>query len=139
MSGFHLSDVRLYFVFMFKTSFKWRRAEEPVEPATFFGEGVVLQGFIQTSDPLRISGSLEGSILSRSRVVLEVQCSVQGDIRCHDAEIYGRVTGDLDVLGPLRLKGNAAVEGDITAERLQVEEGVSLKGKCMTKSVPADS
>jgi cytoskeletal protein CcmA (bactofilin family) len=111
---------------------------QPSEQVAFFGEGVELQGFIQTSDPLRISGSLEGSILSRSRVVLEAQCSVQGDIRCHDAEIYGRVTGDLDVLGPLRLKANAAVEGDITAERLQVDEGVRLKGKCVTKAISAD-
>jgi cytoskeletal protein CcmA (bactofilin family) len=112
---------------------------QPSEQVAFFGEGVELQGFIQTSDPLRISGSLEGSILSRSRVVLEAKSSVLGDISCHGAEIHGRVEGDLDVRGSLRLKGNAAVEGDIIAEYLQVEEGVSLKGKCMTKAVPADS
>lgn len=103
------------------------------EKVAFFGEEVQLYGFIQTIDPLRISGRLEGSIFSRSRVILESNSSVQGDINCHDAEIHGRVIGDLDVKGALRLKGQAAVDGDVAAARIQVDDGVSLNGKCVTK------
>ena len=111
--------------------------EQPDSHVATIGEGVELRGNLDTEEDLRVCGSLAGSINSQSKVILSPTSSVQGDIHCREAEIFGRVKGNLYVMGLLRLKGNAVVEGDISAARLQVDEGVFLLGKCRMHGLPA--
>ena len=139
MKDFHPRGVSDYFVPMF-TRKPGKSQKEPFDNhLATIGEGVELHGTLETSEDLRICGTLSGSIRSQSRVVLSSTSSVLGDISCREAEIYGRVKGNLVIDGLLRLKGNAIVEGDITAGRLQVDEGVYLLGKCRMRGRPAVS
>ena len=114
-----------------------KEIEQPDNHVAIIGEGVELRGNVETEEDLRICGSLAGSINSQSKVILSPTSTVHGDIRCMEAEVFGRVKGNLHVVGLLRLKGNAIVEGDIYAARLQVEEGVYLLGKCRMHDLPA--
>lgn len=115
---------------------KQKQQEQPDNHVAIIGVGVDLVGNLETSEDLRISGTLSGSILSQSKVILDPSSEVRGNIRCREAEIHGRVKGNLNIVGLLRLKGNAVVEGDILAERLQIDEGVYLKGRCRMHGVP---
>jgi cytoskeletal protein CcmA (bactofilin family) len=136
MKDFPTLVVSFYFGPMNTRTTRRNDKAQPDNHVAIIGEGVELRGNLETSEDLRICGSLAGSINSQSKVILSPTSSVRGDINCREAEIFGRVKGNLHVRGLLRLKGNAVVEGDISAERLQVEEGVFLMGKCQMYGVP---
>lgn len=136
MKDFHLGGLPPYFVPMIMKATRNRTDEQPDNHLAMIGEGVELRGILETDEDLRICGILAGSIRSKSKVVLSPTASVLGDILCGEAEIHGRVKGNLDIKGLLRLRGNAVVEGDITANRIQVDEGVFLLGRCRMRAIP---
>ena len=55
---------------------------------------------------------------------------VEGNISCRQADIMGHVTGTIKVTDLLQLKGKAAVDGDIDASKLMIENTVSFNGQC---------
>ena len=53
---------------------------------------------------------------------------VEGDISTQDAVISGRVKGSLKADSRLEVQAASRVEGEISAGRMQVEEGAVLNG-----------
>ena len=62
---------------------------------------------------------------------------VIGDIVAVNAEVVGRVTGNVMVAEMLVLKATSSLEGDVQARRLAIEPGAVLNGKC-TMQPPLD-
>ena len=79
-------------------------------------------GKIVSQKDIRIDGTLEGR--------LECQGKVIGDIVAVNAEVVGRITGNVMVAEMLVLKATSSLEGDIQARRLAIEPGAVLNGKC---------
>ncbi len=54
---------------------------------------------------------------------------VKADMDLYEAEVSGKVEGNITVKNRLILRGRAEVKGNITAPRLSVDEGVSIIGQ----------
>ncbi|MCE2835289.1 MAG: polymer-forming cytoskeletal protein [Chitinophagaceae bacterium] len=65
-----------------------------------------------------------------AKLVLGGSGVVMGDINCNQADIQGKVNGRLMVKEHLTLRGEAVVEGDIHAGKLQIEPQVTFNGHC---------
>ncbi|MCS6818845.1 MAG: polymer-forming cytoskeletal protein [Chitinophagales bacterium] len=97
---------------------------------TMFGQGTVVEGNVNSDGDIRVDGEVKGTLHSKSKVVVGVTGSVEGDIHCLNATIEGKVTGNLYVDELLILTKSALVDGDIQLKKLVVEEGARFTGKC---------
>ena len=81
-------------------------------------------GKIVSQKDIRIDGTCQG------KVVIGETGQVIGDIVAVNAEVVGRITGNVMVAEMLVLKATSSLEGDIQARRLAIEPGAVLNGKC---------
>jgi cytoskeletal protein CcmA (bactofilin family) len=102
----------------------------PNGSATLIGAGTVLTGDINSNADLRIDGTVAGNITSSSKIIVGSSGSVEGDISCNQADITGKVSGNVRAKELLQLKGNCVVTGNLYAGKLQVEPSATFNGQC---------
>ncbi len=97
--------------------------------------GTRLVGDIDSEGDFRIEGSIQGKINAKGRIVVGQSGTVDGEIKCSDADIHGTVTGKLEVLNLTSLKGTADFKGDIVTKKISIEPGAGFSGNCTMPSV----
>lgn len=85
-------------------------------------------GNLNSSGDLRIDGTVEGDITSRTLVVGE-GARIEGSITAETVRISGTVSGHVKAAS-VAIARAARVSGDITYGTLAVEEGGVLEGQC---------
>ena len=97
---------------------------------TLVGAGTTLKGDISSNSDLRIDGTIIGNIHSSAKVVIGANGVVEGDISGNQADIIGKVTGNIKVKDLIQLRGDSVVNGNIYAGKLQVEPSAIFNGQC---------
>ena len=97
---------------------------------TLIGSGTTLKGDISSNSDLRIDGTVIGTIHSTAKVVIGANGVVEGDISGNQADIIGKVTGNIKAKDLLQLRGDSTVTGNLYAEKLQVEPSATFNGQC---------
>jgi cytoskeletal protein CcmA (bactofilin family) len=103
----------------------------PVEntPARI-GKSVMIRGEVKGSEDLIVDGHVEGTVnLSESRLTIGPNAQVAADLTAKDVLILGKVQGNVIASGRVELRAGCAVEGDIKALRLSVEDNAVFRGK----------
>ena len=103
----------------------------PVEntPARI-GKSVEIRGEVKGSEDLIVDGHVEGTItLTESRLTIGPSANVSADLVAKDVLIMGHVQGNVVAGGRVELRAGCAVEGDIRALRLSVEDNAVFRGK----------
>jgi cytoskeletal protein CcmA (bactofilin family) len=103
----------------------------PVEnsPARI-GKSVEIRGEVKGSEDLIVDGRLEGTItLAEGRLTIGATAHVAADLTAKDVLILGHVQGNIVAGGRVELRAGCAVEGDIRALRLSVEDNAVFRGK----------
>jgi len=95
-----------------------------------FMDGTVIHGDVKAANDIRIDGLVVGSVQATAKLVVGKTGKIDGDIKCASADIEGRIIGDMEVREVLILKATAVVDGNITVNKLVVEMGARLNGKC---------
>lgn len=94
------------------------------------GKSVVICGEVKGSEDLTIDGRVEGTVsLAESRLTIGPSAHVAADIAAKDVLILGHVHGNVVATGRVELRAGCAVEGDIRALRLAVEDNAIFRGK----------
>ncbi len=84
------------------------------------GKSVVIKGELSGSEDLYVDGQVEGSISLKNH---SLTIGPNGQVKA-SVEAKGLV-----VQGKLELRKSAVVTGDISTQRISIEEGAYLKGK----------
>jgi cytoskeletal protein CcmA (bactofilin family) len=92
--------------------------------------GTTLKGDINSSNDLRIDGTVVGKITCSAKIVIGSSGIVEGDISGNFADIVGKVTGNIHTKELLQLRGNCVVQGNLFAGKLQLEPTVIFNGEC---------
>ena len=100
----------------------------PEQVISIIGPGMKITGDCETDGAVRIEGTVQGNIRAGKAVVIGKEGLVEGDIFTQDAVISGRVKGSLRAESRLEVQASSQVEGEISAGRMQVEEGSNLSG-----------
>ena len=95
---------------------------------SIIGPGMHIVGDCDTTDTIRIEGTIEGSVRAEKAVVVGKGGRVNGDIQTQDAVIAGMVKGALDVDSRLELQSTCVIDGEIRATRLKLDEGGIVNG-----------
>jgi cytoskeletal protein CcmA (bactofilin family) len=94
------------------------------------GKSVIIRGEVKGSEDLIVDGHVEGTVsLSESRLTIGPNAQVAADLTAKDVLILGHVQGNVVASGRVELRAGCAVEGDIRALRLSVEDNAVFRGK----------
>ncbi len=97
---------------------------------TLISAGTTLKGDISSASDLRIDGKIIGNIQSSAKVVIGANGEVEGDITGNQADIVGKVSGNIRAKELLQLRGDCIVTGNLYAGKLQVEPSATFNGQC---------
>ena len=97
---------------------------------TLIAPGTIITGDVVSNVDVRIDGILKGNISGSAKILLGKDGLVEGNIEGRQADIMGTVRGKLMIKELLSLRGNATVNGDIVAGKLEIESTVTFNGKC---------
>lgn len=97
---------------------------------TLIGAGTTLKGDISSNSDLRIDGTVIGNIQSNAKIVIGANGIVEGDISGNQADIVGKVSGNIRAKELLQLRGDCEVTGNLYAGKLQVEPTATFNGQC---------
>jgi len=98
--------------------------------ATLISSGTVLRGNVKSDSDLRIDGTIHGNVISSAKIVVGPSGYVEGNIEGGNADITGKVKGNITVKELLQLREKSNVEGNIIAVKLQVDPAAIFNGKC---------
>jgi cytoskeletal protein CcmA (bactofilin family) len=93
-------------------------------------KGTIIEGKITTTENIRIDGTLKGDLKCDKKVVMDAGGVVEGNIYAGESTIKGKVIGTVNVDKTLHLLESSHIQGDIKAQKLQVEAGAKYDGKC---------
>lgn len=117
---------------MFNSKAKMSSGEMSTGSTTIIGAGTVISGDIKSDGDIRIDGVLTGNLFAKSKIFIGPEGAVEGDINSEQADVLGKVTGQIRIKELLQLLGKCDVQGDIFAGKLQVEPTASFNGCCHT-------
>ena len=100
------------------------------------GAGTNIEGEVKSDGDIRIDGMIRGTVTSRAKVVIGSTGVVEGNIYCENADVSGKVKGNVQVGELLFLKNKSRLDGDITTTKLVVEAGASFNGCCSMGQKP---
>lgn len=93
-------------------------------------ESTVITGDIKTESDIRIDGKLEGVIETSRKLIIGKGGSVNGKVVCQNADIEGKLVGEITVKDTLSLKASGEIEGEISLGKLVVEAGAVFNATC---------
>ena len=94
------------------------------------GKSVVVKGELSGSEDLYLDGQVEGSIaLKGNNLTLGPNGQIKGSVEAKGVIVQGKLEGNIQAGDRVDLRKSAVVNGDISAQRISIEEGAFLKGK----------
>jgi len=92
--------------------------------------GTVIKGEIISPNDIRIDCVFEGKLMVKGKVVVGESATIKGDIICDNADICGKLDGNVFVKDTLGLKDGCVVNGNLHIRRIAVELGSTFNGNC---------
>ena len=94
------------------------------------GKSVVIKGELSGSEDLYLDGNVEGSIdLRNHSLTVGPNGKVKANVSAKGVIIQGKLDGSVNASDRVELRQTAVVTGDVTTQRISIEEGAFLKGK----------
>ena len=94
------------------------------------GKSVVVKGELSGSEDLYVDGQVEGSItLKGNSLTVGPNGQVKASVDAKGVVVQGKLDGNIQASDRVDLRKSAIVTGDISAQRISIEEGAYLKGK----------
>lgn len=94
------------------------------------GKSVVIKGEVSGSEDLVVDGQIEGTIdLRNHNLTVGPNGKLKANVTAKSIVVLGKVDGSMIASDRLDLRKSAIVTGDVTTQRIAIEEGAFLKGK----------
>jgi len=106
----------------------------PVEQATI-GRSLVIKGEVKGDESIYIDGQIEGTInFTDHRVTIGRNGKVNANIVAREVVVMGSVQGNLQCSDRVDIRAEGRLTGDITTQRISVEDGAVLKGSVQIRT-----
>src|SRR5262249_15833822 len=94
------------------------------------GKSVIIKGELTGSEDLYIDGQVEGTIELRSNsLTIGPNGQVKAHVNAKGVTVQGKLEGNINASQRAELRKSAIAVGDITTQRVSIEEGAYFKGK----------
>ena len=93
------------------------------------GKSVIIRGELSGSEDLYLDGEVEGSIeLHEHNLTIGPHGRVRANVQARDIIVHGKVDGNVHGSERVELKRSAVLVGDISTQRIVIEDGAYFKG-----------
>src|SRR5438874_599992 len=93
------------------------------------GKSVLIKGELSGSEDLYLDGEVEGSVdLKQHSLTVGPHGRVRANIRAREVILHGKVEGNIQGDEKVELKKSAVLVGDISTQRITIEDGAYFKG-----------
>jgi cytoskeletal protein CcmA (bactofilin family) len=93
------------------------------------GKAVLIKGELSGSEDLYLDGEVEGTIeLDRNCVTVGPNAKIRAHIHAREVVIHGKVDGNVQGTERVELRRSAVLVGDISTQRISIEDGAYFKG-----------
>ena len=107
------------------------KAVEPfrADVAAHIGKSVVVKGELSGSEDLYLDGEVEGTIELRDHsLVVGPNGRIRANISAREVIVHGKAEGNVTCTERVELKKSCVLVGDITTQRIVIEDGAFFKG-----------
>jgi cytoskeletal protein CcmA (bactofilin family) len=105
-----------------------RSQADGIEAETLIGERTNFEGTLKTEGPVRLLGSIQGEIESKSTIYVEEKAHVTARLTGAHVTVAGQVDGQIYCEGRVEIRPTGRVTGEINAGALIVQEGAYFDG-----------
>ena len=91
------------------------------------GNGVKIKGSITDADEVQIDGKADVT-MNTDNLVVGGTGELKGTITSHNADVWGKLDGELKVSGTLTVQEQGSVSGNIEYQNVQIKLGGQIKG-----------
>jgi len=103
------------------------------------GRTTSFTGFLKFATTLRIQGSFRGTIEATGDLIVDKEAVIDADhIIVNSLTVYGNISGTVHAQDKVDMMSGARVQGDVSAARLRIADGVLFEGKCKMTNVEKD-
>jgi cytoskeletal protein CcmA (bactofilin family) len=99
-----------------------------VEVESLIGEHTSFEGTLRTEGPVRLLGTIQGEIESKSAIIVEEKARVTARLTAQQVTVAGQVDGQIFCDGRVEIRPTGRVTGEINAGALIVQEGAYFDG-----------
>lgn len=91
------------------------------------GNGVKLKGEITDADELQVDGQADITVITDNLIVGSTG-SLKGNIQSDNADVWGKIDGDLKISGTLTIQEQGVVSGTVEYQNVQIKLGGKMTG-----------
>jgi cytoskeletal protein CcmA (bactofilin family) len=100
------------------------------------GKETSFNGLLKFQETLLVQGKFKGTIEASGALIVGKDALIDADrITISSLTVYGTVIGNIHALDKVEMMNGAKVQGDVTAARLRIADGVLFEGQCTMTSV----
>lgn len=94
---------------------------------TVIAGGINITGDIKGDTAIRIDGNVDGNVEMKKGIIIGDKGLIKGSLNSDAIIVFGKLIGNLKCK-TLQIKNTGIIEGDITADSLEVEMGGKYNG-----------
>jgi cytoskeletal protein CcmA (bactofilin family) len=98
-----------------------------------FAKDLLVKGDVVCDGLLRIEGHVEGTIKGSGEITIAENASAKAEVEGRKVVVLGKVEGNIKAKESVDVVASGQVFGDITTNKISIEEGAVFTGKCITK------
>jgi len=93
------------------------------------GKSVLIKGELSGSEDLYLDSEVEGSIdLQDHSLTIGPHSHVRANVKAREVVVHGKVDGNVEGTDRVELKRSSVLVGDISTQRIVIEDGAFFKG-----------
>lgn len=93
------------------------------------GKSVQIRGELTGSEDLYLDGEVEGTIDLRDHsLIIGPNGKIKAAITARDLVVHGKVEGNITAAGRVELRKSCTLVGDVSTQRIVIEDGAFFKG-----------
>jgi cytoskeletal protein CcmA (bactofilin family) len=106
------------------------KASEPYKADVgHIGKSVQIRGELTGSEDLYLDGAIEGTIDLRDHsLIIGPNGKIKAGITARDLVVHGKVEGNVTATGRVELRKSCTLIGDVSTQRIVIEDGAFFKG-----------
>ena len=103
------------------------------------GKTTSFTGVLKFETTLRIQGNFKGTIDAAGDLIVDKDAVVEADnITVGSLTIFGSISGTVQAVNKVDMMAGAKVQGDVSAAKLRIADGVLFEGKCKMTTIDKD-
>ena len=109
------------------------------DDVVILGKHTSFSGHLKFRQTLQVQGKFKGTIEATGALVVDKDAVVEADrITVSSLTVFGTVIGDIHAADKVDMMSGAVVQGDVSAARLRIADGVQFEGQCSMTGIDKD-